>query len=93
MKTRVYMAWVTPMSRTRPALVENPSTSSSRMAEQLDQQGAGHVEALGHGVGHLGVERVALAGDVGQTLGPRSGPAPGRWAAAARATSVMGHDR
>ena len=28
MNTRVYMAWVMPMSRTRPALSENPSTSS-----------------------------------------------------------------
>ena len=28
MNTRVYMAWVMPMSRTRPAFLENPLTSS-----------------------------------------------------------------
>ena len=34
--------------------------------EQLDEQGAGHVEALGHHLAHLAVEAVALAGDVGE---------------------------
>ncbi len=34
-----------------------------RASEQLDQQGARDVEPLGHGVVHLGVEAVGLAGD------------------------------
>ena len=35
MNTRVYMAWVTPMSRTRPAFSENPLTSSREWPNSL----------------------------------------------------------
>ena len=44
-----------------------------RAAEQLDEQGARDVEALGHHLAHLAVEAVLLAGDVGQAAADPAG--------------------
>ena len=43
--------------------------------EQLDQQGPGDVEPLGHGVVHLGVEPVGLPGDRSTAVAPPAWPA------------------
>ena len=51
-----------PMSRTRPALASNDVGLGLGAAEQLDQHGAAHVEALLHDHVHLAVEVVALLG-------------------------------
>ena len=57
------------MSATRRALVRNSRSSSVGAAEELHEQRARDVEALGHLRRHLGVERVALAGDSLQPAG------------------------
>jgi len=66
-KTFVYMADVTPMSRTRAAVGAEPGRLDLGPAEELHQQGTGHVEALGHRLPHRGVHGVPLAGDLRQT--------------------------
>ena len=38
MKTAEYMAWVTPMSRTRPAFFSKPATSSSPWPNSLTRR-------------------------------------------------------
>ena len=61
--TRPYIALRTPMSRTRPARPGEVVGLVVVTAEQLHQQRAGDVEALGHRGVHLAVEVHALAGD------------------------------
>ena len=92
MKTRLYMAEVTPMSRTRPARCSKIPTSSLGPSEELDQQGAGHVETLGHRVGHLRVQVCSSRGDGGE---PPADPAGGdeEHRREGQATRVIGHDR
>ena len=67
MNTREYIAEVTPMSRTRPARTAEVRRLASGIAEQLHEQGARHVEALGHHLAHLAVEAVALTRDLGES--------------------------
>ena len=62
-RTREYIAVCTPMSRTRPARSENVSRLAAVLAEQLHDQRAADVEALGDGVVHRRVELHALAGE------------------------------
>ena len=69
--TRAYIAWLTPMSRTRPAL-PGSRVLVGRAAEELHQQRAGHVEALDHDRVHVGGQVVPLAHDA---LQPATEPA------------------
>ena len=58
-----------PESRTAPARPENSLRLGVRPAEQLDEQGAGHVEPLGHVGAHVGVELHLVAGQAADAPG------------------------
>jgi len=65
MKTAEYMAWVTPMSRTRPAFFSKPATSSWPWPNSFTRSAPETFEALGHGF-TIWASHVALTRDVGQ---------------------------